>query len=137
MEPERLHQQFVEQGLERINHAVTSTYRLNIVCEKTGASYPLIVTTVTYEQGHSIINFEGAEFEGSSSVPLSVQRAALEKLIELEQHFQEWSQMALEGAQNSSMAQNMDEMKKLGNEMKDLKTGSEIIDKNQIPDPIQ
>lgn len=137
MEPERLHQQFVEQGLERINHAVTSTYRLNIVCEKTGTRYPLLVTTVTYEQGHSIINFEGAEFEGSNSVPLAVQRAALEKLIELEQHFQEWSQMALEGAQNSSMAQNMDEMKKLGNEMNDLKTGREIIDKNQIPDPRQ
>lgn len=137
MEPTKMHQQLVDLGLERINHAVTSTYRLNIACENTGVTYPLLVTAVTYEQGHHVINFEEAEFESSSSVPLHVQKAALDKLIELEQHFRQWTQMTLEGAQNSSMAQNIDEMKKLGDEMKDLKTGSEIIDKNQVPDPIQ
>ncbi|WP_312110868.1 hypothetical protein [Brevibacillus reuszeri] len=137
MEPTKMHQQLVELGLERIHHAITSTYRLSIICEETGAVYPLLVNTVTYEQGHHIINFEEAEFADNKNVPLPIQKAALDKLIELEQQLCEWSQMTLEGAQNSSMAQNMDEMKKLGDEMKDLKTGSEIIDKNQIPDPIQ
>jgi len=137
MEPKRMHQQLVELGLERIDHAITSTYRLNIVCEETGTAYPLLVNTVTCEQGQHIVNFEEAEFAVHANIPLHVQKAALDKLIELEQHLQEWAQLTGEGAQNSSMAQNMDEMKKLGDEMKDLKTGSEILDKNQIPDPIQ
>lgn len=137
MEPTMMHQQFVDLGLERIEHAVTSTYRQNIICDLTGTVYPLLITTVTYEQGHTVINFESATFEGNDSIPLHVRKAALDKLIELDKHFQQWSSNSIKGAKNGSMAQNMDEIKKLGDEMKDLQTGSEIFDKNQIPDPIQ
>ena len=39
---------------------------------------------------------------------------------------------------NGSMAQNLDEMKKLGKEMNNMKTGSQQLeDENLIPDPIQ
>ncbi|WP_035423705.1 hypothetical protein [Bacillus sp. UNC438CL73TsuS30] len=38
---------------------------------------------------------------------------------------------------NSSMAQNLDEMKKLGKEMKEQKTGSELREENLSPDPLQ
>ncbi|MFD0826556.1 hypothetical protein ACT8ZR_12915 [Neobacillus sp. M.A.Huq-85] len=38
---------------------------------------------------------------------------------------------------NSSMAQNLDEMKKLGKEMKEQKTGSELREDNLTQDPLQ
>jgi len=39
---------------------------------------------------------------------------------------------------NGSMAQNLDEMKKLGKEMNNMKTGSQQLeDENLFPDPIQ
>lgn len=137
MQQATTHQQFTELGLERIEHCVTSTYRLPIKCEKTGLVYPLLVTTVTFEHGHTVINFEEATFEGNVRIPLAIRKAALEKLIELEHYFQECSSTSLKRAKNGYMARNMDEIKRLGAEMKDLKTGSEIIDENQIPDPIQ
>ncbi|WP_411504341.1 hypothetical protein [Brevibacillus centrosporus] len=137
MEYPAVHQKFIEMGFERIEHAVTSTYRLPILCEKTGRVYPLFVTAVTFEHGQTMINYEEASFEESRSVPLSVRKAAYEKLIELEQRFLESPSASVKQAKNGSMARNMEEIKKLGEEMKDLKTGSEIIDENKIPDPIQ
>jgi hypothetical protein len=43
----------------------------------------------------------------------------------------------LAAANNSSMAQDWDELKRLGNEMKNGDTKDELQDKRQIPDPIQ
>ena len=44
----------------------------------------------------------------------------------------------VEKNKNGSMARNLDEMKKLGKEMSNMKTGSQQLeDDNQIPDPIQ
>jgi len=47
-------------------------------------------------------------------------------------------QVKLNDANNSSMAQNLDEMKKLGKEMKQAKTGTELQEEeNLTPDPKQ
>ncbi|MFC4779548.1 hypothetical protein ACFO9Q_22440 [Paenibacillus sp. GCM10023252] len=43
----------------------------------------------------------------------------------------------LENNNNSSMAQNEKEMKKLGDEMKHMKTNRELEAENLIPDPQQ
>ncbi|WP_409340694.1 hypothetical protein [Paenibacillus sp. MBLB4367] len=137
MDKGTLHEQFTDLGLERIEHIEQSTYRLTISSDVTGTDYPLIVTTVTCEQGNTVVNFEEADFEGGEAVPLHVRRAALDKLIELELLFLDTAAKSLKEANNSSMAQDMDEMKKLGNEMKHMKTGSELLENNQIPDPMQ
>ncbi|WP_301170895.1 hypothetical protein [Brevibacillus nitrificans] len=137
MEYPAVHQKFIEMGFERIEHTVTSTYRRPILCEKTGQVYPMFVTAVTFEHGQTVINYEEASFKESRIVPLSVRKAAYEKLIELEQRFLESPSTSVKQAKNGSMARNMEEIQKLGEEMKDLKTGSEIIDENKIPDPIQ
>lgn len=44
---------------------------------------------------------------------------------------------SLAEANNSSMAQDWDELKKLGNEMKNSDSKDELKDKRQVPDPIQ
>ncbi|PAE43504.1 general stress protein [Bacillus sp. 7884-1] len=44
---------------------------------------------------------------------------------------------SLAAANNSSMAQDWDEVKKLGNEMKNSDSKDELQEKGQIPDPIQ
>lgn len=43
----------------------------------------------------------------------------------------------LAAANNSSMAQDWDELKKLGNEMKNSESKDDLQDKRQVPDPIQ
>ncbi|MEH7082280.1 hypothetical protein V7139_06040 [Neobacillus drentensis] len=44
----------------------------------------------------------------------------------------------VQAANNSSMAQNLEEIKKLGKEMKEAKTGTELEEeKNKTPDPQQ
>ncbi len=43
----------------------------------------------------------------------------------------------LNSADNSSMAQNLDEIKKLGKEMEQEKTNKELREENLIPDPKQ
>gem|GEM_PF-2904398 len=40
-------------------------------------------------------------------------------------------------ATNGSMAPDIHEMKKLGNEMKQMKTNSQLLEANMIPDPLQ
>ncbi|MBP1964752.1 hypothetical protein [Paenibacillus aceris] len=83
------------------------------------------------------MHFHEANFPENTFVPLEVRRAALDKLIELERLCNGSSGKSLEEANNGSMAQDLDEMKKLGNEMKHMKTNSELMEKNLIPDPIQ
>lgn len=46
-------------------------------------------------------------------------------------------QRKVEKANNSSMAQNLNEMKKLGKEMEETKTGSELREENLTQDPQQ
>jgi len=137
MDRETVHEQFTDLGLERIEHIEKSTYRFHITSDATGETYPLIVTTLTCEQGRTVMNFEEADFDTDANIPLHVRRAALDKLIELELLFLDRTAISLEQANNSSMAQDLDEMKKLGNEMKQMKTGSELLENNQIPDPRQ
>lgn len=101
-------------------------------------SYPLILTTLTCDQGDTIVKFEEADFPGGESVPRSIRKAALDKLFELEQMFFAESQTkGLETAKNGSMAPDEQEMKKLGNEMKNMKTNTQLMDKDIVPDPVQ
>lgn len=128
-----LHEHFTDQGFERVEYEEISTYQLNIICQETGASYPLYVKMEVSEQGHPVVKFEEAYFEESEAVPLHVRKSALDKLMKLEQLIHDSAPQA----NNSSMAQNFEEMKKLGNEMKNTKTGSELLEESLTPDPIQ
>ncbi|MGM0903740.1 hypothetical protein [Mesobacillus maritimus] len=40
-------------------------------------------------------------------------------------------------AKNSRMAENIEEVKKLGKQMEHLKTNTELKEENKVPDPIQ
>ncbi|TXK74848.1 hypothetical protein [Paenibacillus sp. N3.4] len=146
MDQHTLHQKFTELGLERVAYTEKSTYTLNIYNEATSASYPLTLTTLTTEQGETTVHFDEADFQENKFVPLQVRRAALDKLIELERFCNGSdapnrpngsSSKSLDEANNSSMAQDLGEIKKLGNEMKHMKTNSELLEQNMIPDPIQ
>lgn len=137
MDKSRLHQQLTDLGLERIEYTEKSVYKFDIYNHATSASYPLTLTTFTSEQGNTTVHFHEADFQENEFVPLQVRRAALDKLIELERLCNGSAGRSLTEASNGSMAQDMNEMKKLGNEMKHMKTNSELLEKNMIPDPIQ
>ncbi|MDQ0871844.1 hypothetical protein QFZ77_000503 [Paenibacillus sp. V4I3] len=137
MDRSTLHQQLTKLGLERIEYTEKSVYKFDIYNDATSAAYPLTLTTFTSEQGNTTVHFHEADFQENEFVPLQVRRAALDKLIELERICNGSAGKSLAEASNGSMAQDMDEMKKLGNEMKHMKTNSELLEKNMIPDPIQ
>ncbi|NOV01799.1 hypothetical protein [Paenibacillus planticolens] len=137
MDKSTLHRQLTDLGLERVEYTEKAVYQFNIYSEATAASYPLTLTTLTSEHGNTTVHFHEADFPENTFVPLEVRRAALDKLIELERLCNGSSGKSLEEANNGSMAQDLDEMKKLGNEMKHMKTNSELLEKNLIPDPIQ
>ncbi|MCY9664971.1 hypothetical protein M5X11_08380 [Paenibacillus alginolyticus] len=137
MDKSTLHQQLTDLGLERIEYTEKSVYKFDIYNDATSASYPLTLTTFTSEQGNTTVHFHEADFQENEFVPLQVRRTALDKLIELERLCNGSAGRSLAEANNGSMAQDMDEMKKLGNEMKHMKTNSELLEKNMVPDPIQ
>ncbi|WP_029196219.1 hypothetical protein [Paenibacillus alginolyticus] len=137
MDKSTLHQQLTDLGLERIEYTEKSVYKFDIYNDATSASYPLTLTTFTSEQGNTTVHFHEADFQENEFVPLQVRRTALDKLIELERLCNGSAGRSLAEANNDSMAQDMDEMKKLGNEMKHMKTNSELLEKNMVPDPIQ
>jgi phage terminase large subunit len=135
MDNETMKQQFKEHGFEQVEYLGNSTYRLNIMSDVTGASYPLYVKTATSEKGGLFVHFEEADFEENDTVPLQVRSAALDKLKELKLQS---TPQSVEKNKNGSMAQNLDEMKKLGKEMNHMKTGSQHLEEeNLIPDPLQ
>jgi hypothetical protein len=135
MDKETMQQQFKEIGFEQVKYLGNSTFRLNILSDVTGASYPLYVKTAPSEKGGLFVHFEEDAFEEKDTLPLQVRSAALEKLKELKLLSLPPS---VEKNTNGSMAQNLDEMKKLGKEMSNMKTGSQRLeDENLIPDPIQ
>ncbi|GFZ81131.1 hypothetical protein GCM10008018_28390 [Paenibacillus marchantiophytorum] len=137
MDKNNMHQQLTNMGLERVAYTEKSVYQINIKHEPTSVSYPLTLTTLTTEHGNTTVHFHEADFQENEFVPLEVRRTALDKLIELERLCNGSSSKSLEEANNSSMAQDMAEIKKLGNEMKHMKTNSELLEQNMIPDPIQ
>lgn len=138
MDKETVYLKLSELGLERIEYTEIAMYKLTIVDELSKVSYPIILTTRTCDQGDTIVKFEEAAFRGSDSVPRSIRKAALDKLFELEQLFlMHPLTKGLEEAQNGSMAPDEKEMKKLGNEMKNMKTNSELMDEDVVPDPVQ
>lgn len=137
MDKGNLHQQLTDLGLERIEYTEKSVYKFDIYHNATSTAYPLTLTTFTSEHGNTTVHFHEADFQENEFVPLQVRRTALDKLIELERLCNGSANRSLAEANNGSMAQDMDEMKKLGNEMKHMKTNSELLEKNMIPDPIQ
>jgi hypothetical protein len=136
MDKHALHQQLTDLGLERTEYLEKSVYRIDIYNDATSTAYPLTLTTITSELGNTTVHVHEADFEDNQFVPLQVRRAALDRLIELEQICNGSSGKSMEQANNGSMAQDMDEMKKLGNEMKHMPTNSELMEKDLIPDPI-
>lgn len=137
MDKHALHNQLTDLGLERIEYLEKSVYKMDIYNDATSAYYPLTLTMLTSEHGSTTVHFHEADFENNEFVPLQVRRAALDKLIELEQLCNGSNVKSLDDAQNGSMAPDMSEMKKLGNEMKHMKTNSELLERDMIPDPIQ
>lgn len=43
----------------------------------------------------------------------------------------------IENAKNGSMVQDMQDLKRLGNDMKNMKTNSQLQEEGLVPDPIQ
>lgn len=138
MDKDTVYRKLAELGLERIEYSERAMYKLNLIDEATQATYPLILTTHTCDQGDTIVKFEEVDFGYGDAIPRSVRKAALDKLFELEQlFFSDTRRKGLEGVQSGTMAPNEQEMRKLGNEMKRMKTNTELMDEDIVPDPIQ
>ncbi|WP_127587495.1 hypothetical protein [Paenibacillus koleovorans] len=78
------------------------------------------------------------DYRRGDEVPHSSRKAALDKPFEPEQPATaEAEAQRLAATQNGSMAPNENEMKKLGEDMKRMKTNAELLEANLIPDPLQ
>ena len=131
MDQETMQQQFKKHGFKNWEFLGNSTYRLNFLSDVIGDSYPLYVKIVPSEKGGLLIHFEEDYFEENVTVPLKVRSEALDKLKKI-------NLQPVQKDDNGSMAQNLDEMKKLGKEMSTMKTGSQQLEEdNKTPDPIQ
>ena len=137
MNKETLHQLFINEGFEQVEDS-EETYQLSINCKETGDSYPLYIKMAAPTQVNAVFNFEEAYFdEKKTVVPLHVRKSALERVTNLEELILDSSFQSLAEANNSSMAQDFDEVKKLGNEMNNKTIGSEQQQDKLTPDPIQ
>jgi hypothetical protein len=138
MNKDEVYEKLSELGLERIEYTERAMYKLVIVDEASNLTYPLILTTHSCEQGDTIVKFEEADFQGGESIPRSIRNAALTKLFELEQLFYQNSHSKeLSETTNGSMAPTEKEMKKLGDDMKKMKTNKELMEQDLVPDPMQ
>lgn len=92
------------------------------------------------ENGIMTVFLNRAGFAPSAAIPSVVEQAASSRLHELHAYLRAASikpTKSLREADNSSMAQDMDEMKRLGDEMAAMKTNSEWEEMGMVPDPIQ
>jgi hypothetical protein len=142
MEHNYVHETLTKFGLRRIEITEKAVYQINIVNESNNISYPISLYTTTNEMGSTVVNFEEVDYGGDMLIPLDVRKTALSLLFELEQLLNKQmdkkpDNRKLEQSNNSSMAQNEEEIKKLGKEMKQMKTNTQVLESGMVPDPIQ
>ncbi|GAA4833649.1 hypothetical protein GCM10023310_08830 [Paenibacillus vulneris] len=101
--------------------------------------YQLPAQTAT--NGLTIVHLHKACFKDGGDIPLSAIEAAAQMMAEVEQylasHEPKEAGKPIEEAMNGRMANNEEEVKRLGKEMASMPTNSQVMKSGLVPDPIQ
>ncbi|MBP1153405.1 MULTISPECIES: hypothetical protein [unclassified Paenibacillus] len=106
----------------------------------TTKEYPFCLNTLTVENGQTQVDLNSAGFICKEPVPESVSAAADEILSELQQYLENGpakiKSAPIDQAMNT-MANNEEEVKRLGKSMAKLPTNTQVRQSGMIPDPVQ
>ncbi|MFE5322520.1 hypothetical protein ACFQ88_27955 [Paenibacillus sp. NPDC056579] len=97
--------------------------------------------TQTASNGLTIVHLHEACFVDKVEVPFGAVEAAVQMMAEVEQylsnHEPKLASTPIEEAMNGRMANNEAEVRRLGKEMANMPTNSQLLENGMVPDPIQ
>jgi len=116
-------------------------YELSFRDPITSQQYLYQLPTKTATNGLTVVHVHEACFVDKVDIPLSAAEAAVLMMAEVEQylasHEPKPSSTPIEEAMNGRMANNEAEVKRLGKEMANMPTNSQVMENGMVPDPIQ
>jgi hypothetical protein len=108
----------------------------------TTQQYTYSIPTKTIGNGLTEVHLHDAAFKDKGHIPSSATDIASQVMSEIKQylssHEPKQASVPIEVAQNGRMASNnVAELKKLGKEMANMPTNSQVMENGMVPDPIQ
>ena len=131
-----VHNVFSRLGFEPVSSHDSTLYRLVFVDRISKRSYPYQIRTATRPNGQTKVMFSEAEFLTEEPIPLNIQFAVQSKLSDVVDYLNHPLKLKRKEVLNT-MAPDELEIKKLGKQMKHMKTNSELEEVGLIPDPRQ
>lgn len=135
-----VHSTLTAMGFKEKNARDGCQYELIFRDTATKKEYPFCLNTHTQENGQTRVDLGSAGFVCKETIPDTVAAAAHEILVELQQYLENGPAKAkaapIDEAMNT-MANNEEEVKRLGRTMAKLPTNSQVRQSGMIPDPVQ
>lgn len=116
-------------------------YELTFRDPITSKEYLYHLPTQTASNGLTIVHMHEACFVDKVEIPFGAVEAAFQMMTEVEQylsnHEPRMASTPIDEAMNGRMANTEAEVKRLGKEMANMPTNSQLIENGMVPDPIQ
>ncbi|MBV6717014.1 hypothetical protein [Paenibacillus chitinolyticus] len=134
-----VHKTLSEFGFVRPRTHENQLYVTTFADSITQRVYTLAIPTRLLENGHTEVYLGHTRFEAEELPPSRVVEAAICRMKELADYLNQPNKRphTVETASNGYMATDSYDIRRLGNEMKKMKTNSELKQNGLIPDPIQ
>lgn len=138
----KVHSILTSQGFSKIGFGKSIKYKVALRDSSTESIYWLEIPVDQYPKEPEQAKLGNPHLYGEKRIPQPVSEAVESKLHEIADYLRNMvgkkvKPLPKKPAPNSSMAQNEEEMKRLGKEMESMPTNKEISGNGEIPDPIQ
>jgi hypothetical protein len=133
----RVHSIMTSQGFKLMDYGRLIKYRVTMRDSSTESIYLLEVPVDHYPKDFNQAKLGKPSLYGEERIPQSVREAAESKLYEIADYLKSKIVKRDQPDNNGSMAQNADEMIRLGKEMESLQTQADLDQVGLIPDPNQ
>ncbi|WP_281883705.1 hypothetical protein [Paenibacillus sp. YYML68] len=136
-----VHRTLASFGFTQSSTSLGVVYSCTFRDPATRQSYVLMLPTSTEEKGQTCIRFSEARLTGIEPIPTEVRDAVDDIMRELVQYLQNDTRSARPEAElesmNGYMANNEEELKRLGKVMSSMPTNSQLVKNGLVPDPMQ
>ncbi|MVP01983.1 hypothetical protein [Paenibacillus lutrae] len=134
-----VHKTLSDFGFASTNDLGVPKYVTTFADSLTKRNYKLAIPTRSLDNGHTEVRLGQTKFESEEEPPNRIIEAAVCKMKELADYLRQpvKRHQTVQTANNGYMATHARDLKRLGNEMKKMKTNSELKQTGLIPDPIQ
>ncbi|MFP3126670.1 hypothetical protein OH784_29160 [Ectobacillus funiculus] len=138
----RIHSILTSQGFTKIGWNQSIKYRVKLRDCSTESIYWLEIPVDQYPQEPNQAKLGKPSLLGEERIPQSIREATASKLYEIADYLkspmeEKESHSLNQTDHNGSMAQNEEEIKRLGKEMESMQTHTELYENGWIPNPIQ